>query len=68
MHTMTGFIVYSVFSAQVLPDTVIDVWKGGNYKSELFNVTAAGLKTVLSACWYLNYISYGADWKKVSAD
>ena len=54
-----------MYFLQVLPDTVIDVWKNSNYKPELFNITAAGLKTVLSACWYLDLISYGADWQKV---
>ena len=52
---------------QVLPETVIGVWKGGDdWPSEMFNITKAGLKTVLSACWYLDLISYGQDWQNVS--
>lgn len=52
--------------AQVLPDTVINVWKGGDWVAEMFNVTKANLKVILSSCWYLNVISYGQDWKKVA--
>ena len=45
---------------------MISVWKGGKGMiEELYNITAAGYKVVLSACWYLNYISYGDDWAKV---
>lgn len=46
-------------------DTVIDVWKGGSWPKEMAAVTAAGYKVILSACWYLNVIQYGEDWKTV---
>lgn len=35
-----------------------------NYIPELSRVTGAGFTAVLSAPWYLDYISYGQDWKK----
>ncbi|NWY46185.1 HEXB hexosaminidase, partial [Sylvia atricapilla] len=50
--------------AQLKPDTVVQVWKANNYAHELSSVTGAGLTAVLSAPWYLDYISYGQDWKK----
>jgi len=42
---------------------VIEVWKAGS-QQELANVTASGLKAILASPWYLDYISYGADWTK----
>ncbi|NXB23321.1 HEXB hexosaminidase, partial [Rhagologus leucostigma] len=50
--------------AQLKPDTVVQVWMADNYAYELSRVTGAGFTTVLSAPWYLDYISYGQDWKK----
>ena len=43
---------------------MIDVWKGGNWQDEMASVAAAGFHSVLSAPFYLNYISYGEDWPK----
>ena len=62
----SAVIIFLCLHGQVLPNTVIEVWKGGNnWGPEMAAVTKSGLKAVLSACWYLNYISYGTDWEKV---
>ncbi|XP_071436920.1 beta-hexosaminidase subunit beta isoform X1 [Pithys albifrons albifrons] len=50
--------------AQLKPDTVVEVWMANNYAHELSSVTGAGFSAVLAAPWYLDYISYGQDWKK----
>ena len=63
----TSYIVWQeIFDngAKIEPDTVIDVWKGGNWQEEMASVTKAGFHSVLSAPFYLNYISYGEDWPK----
>ena len=63
----TSYIVWQeIFDngAKIAPDTVIDVWKGGNWQEEMATVTRAGFHSVLSAPFYLNYISYGEDWPK----
>jgi len=51
---------------QVRPDTVVEVWMGG-WEKELAAVTASGLKAIISSPWYLDYISYGSDWRNYYA-
>nr|XP_054756462.1 beta-hexosaminidase subunit alpha-like isoform X1 [Lytechinus pictus] len=65
----TGYTVWQEIvdnNVKVRADTVVHVWKNP-YPSELDKVTAKGFKTILSTPWYLNYISYGDDWKKYYA-
>lgn len=59
-HTDNCFL-HALFSFSF---SVIDVWKGGNWQDEMAAVTKAGFHSVLSAPFYLNYISYGEDWPK----
>ncbi|XP_029797072.1 beta-hexosaminidase subunit beta [Suricata suricatta] len=47
----------------LLPGTVVQVWKNPAYREELRAVTAAGFPVILSAPWYLDWISYGQDWR-----
>ncbi|EPB67210.1 glycosyl hydrolase family 20, catalytic domain protein [Ancylostoma ceylanicum] len=45
--------------------SIAHVWKGGNIDdimNEMAKVTANEHRAILSSCWYLNYIKYGADW------
>ncbi|XP_026504923.1 beta-hexosaminidase subunit beta [Terrapene carolina triunguis] len=62
-----GYIVWQeVFDkgVKIKPDTIVEVWIGTLYTAELSRVTGAGFTTILAAPWYLDYISYGQDWKK----
>ncbi|XP_076682942.1 beta-hexosaminidase subunit beta [Andrena cerasifolii] len=43
--------------------TVVHVWTG-LWAKELENATKAGHPVLLSACWYLDHIAGGGDWKK----
>uniref|UniRef100_A0A673NKD2 Beta-hexosaminidase n=1 Tax=Sinocyclocheilus rhinocerous TaxID=307959 RepID=A0A673NKD2_9TELE len=64
--TKKGYMVWQeVFDngVKLKDDTVVEVWMGNKMEEELQNVTGAGFTTILSAPWYLDYISYGQDWQ-----
>ncbi|XP_066233451.1 beta-hexosaminidase subunit beta [Saccopteryx leptura] len=42
--------------------TIVQVWKRETYTDKLSAITADGFPALLSAPWYLDYISYGQDW------
>jgi hexosaminidase len=46
---------------QLKPDTVVHVWMGSG--DEINEITKQGYRTILSSCWYLNYIQYGDNWQ-----
>lgn len=53
------------------PDTIVGVWKDtyldskmDKWENYIVPIANKGYQIILSACWYLNYISYGQDWKK----
>ncbi|XP_078531383.1 beta-hexosaminidase subunit beta isoform X1 [Lissotriton helveticus] len=48
-------------------DTIIEVWIQAKYQEELAAVTSAGYHAILTAPWYLNFISYGQDWHQIYA-
>ncbi|XP_073695793.1 beta-hexosaminidase subunit beta isoform X1 [Garra rufa] len=65
--TKKGYMVWQeVFDngVKLKEDTVVEVWIGNKMEEELQNVTSAGFTTILSAPWYLDYISYGQDWQR----
>lgn len=53
--------------AQVPIDTIVEIWKdhpGKPWTDSMNSISEYGNPLILSACWYLNYISYGQDWEK----
>lgn len=48
------------------PNAVIHIWKGNTHEEiyeQVKNITSQNFPVIVSACWYLNYIKYGADWR-----
>ncbi|EGT30444.1 CBN-HEX-1 protein [Caenorhabditis brenneri] len=48
------------------PNSVIHIWKGNTHEEiyeQVKNITSQNFPVIVSACWYLNYIKYGADWR-----
>ncbi|XP_071531206.1 beta-hexosaminidase subunit beta-like [Panulirus ornatus] len=51
--------------------SVVQVWKDVSlspskikgWREYLHDLTAAGHQVILSSCWYINFITYGQDWK-----
>jgi hexosaminidase len=43
-------------------DTYIEVYQN-EWEQPMLDYTTLGYNTILSAPWYVNYISYGQDWK-----
>lgn len=57
-----GFQVFE--NGVVMPNsTVVHVWTG-LWAKKLEDATKAGHPVLLSACWYLDHIAGGGDWKK----
>ena len=45
-------------------NAIVHAWIGGEWKNVTRQATKDGMKVLLSAPWYLDYISYGIDWHK----
>lgn len=50
--------------------SVAQVWKDVSLSSKMKgwreyvrDLTEAGHQVIVSSCWYINYITYGQDWK-----
>ncbi|GMR32478.1 hypothetical protein PMAYCL1PPCAC_02673, partial [Pristionchus mayeri] len=50
--------------------SIIHIWKGNTFAELAENIrqaTMKGHRVIVSSCWYLNYVKYGADWKNFVA-
>uniref|UniRef100_A0A671QTG4 Beta-hexosaminidase subunit alpha n=1 Tax=Sinocyclocheilus anshuiensis TaxID=1608454 RepID=A0A671QTG4_9TELE len=58
--TNAARVTQCLLLSQIPQDTVLEIWKGAKYQSELSRMTQAGHRVLLSAPWYINHISYTA--------
>lgn len=54
-------------NGDVPPGMLVHLWIREELDEELANVTLAGHRVLLGACWYLDQISWGVDWHKYYA-
>jgi len=47
---------------QLSKNAIVHVWKKEDWQNVTQKATGDGMRVLLSAPWYLNYISYGIDW------
>jgi len=47
---------------QLSKKAIVHVWKKEDWQNVTLEATKEGMQVLLSAPWYLNYISYGIDW------
>ncbi|ESO82376.1 hypothetical protein LOTGIDRAFT_223285 [Lottia gigantea] len=52
--------------AQVRNDSIVTIWKGGysDWRRYMESVSSKGYYTILSSCWYLNYLTYPPAWRQ----
>lgn len=58
-------------SSQMANTSVVQVWKDVSlspnkmrgWRDYVHDLTEAGHQIILSSCWYINYITYGQDWR-----
>ncbi|XP_075212922.1 beta-hexosaminidase subunit alpha-like [Lycorma delicatula] len=64
LHTKT-IVWQEVFDnkVKISPETIVHIWTG-DYETEVYEVTKAGYKALLSTCWYLDHLLSGGDWLK----
>ncbi|CAG7728122.1 unnamed protein product [Allacma fusca] len=56
------------YGVQLDKDVIVQIWKSGtgetSWQTYFQKALDAGYSTLLSSCWYLNYIAYGETWRQ----